>query len=204
MSRITGKNAAIFGVLARTLVSSPAALTNSGDNLTYVYTGVPYWNPNLPPVVRDNAVVVSASQYTVDYVNGKITFSVARNPAHGIDVNGIEYMTLQSVGNMFDWTLDLKIATVDVTAFTDQFAQKASSFRSWTATASGYHVSSFWYDAFAGTQPEFYVVFYPDGAALERFIGAGTIDLMLDVKKDAAITEKLTINGTGALARLTT
>lgn len=204
MARLTGKNASVYGVLARTVVSVAAALTNSGDNLTYVYTGKPYWNPNIPPVIRDNAVVVSASQYTVDYINGKVTFSVARNPAHTIDVNGIEYMTLQQVGNMFDWSIDLKIGTVDATAFNDQFATKLSAIRSWTATASGYHVSSYWFDAFNGAQAEFYVVFYPDVAATERFIGAGTIDYALDVKKDAAVAEKMAITGTGALARLTT
>lgn len=73
--------------------------------------------------------------------------------------------------------------------------------------AQGYHVSSYWFDAFNGTggaRPEFYVVFYPDGGALERFVGCGTIDFTIDVKKDAAVTEKMTVNGTGALARLTT
>lgn len=204
MARITGKNAAIYGVLARTTVGSPLALTNSGDNLTYALTGIPYWNPNLPPVVRDNGATVSASGYTVDYVNGRITFLVARNPLNTIDVNGIEYMTLQQVGDMFDWTLDLKINTVDATAFQDQFAQKLSSIRSWQATASSYHVSGYWFDAFNASRPEFYVALYPDGAGTERFIGAATIDMMLDVKKDAVVTEKLTVMGTGALARLTT
>lgn len=210
MARLTGKNAAIYGVLARTVVSVAATMTNSGDNLTYSYSTNKYWNPNLPPAITKQSLgvgpfnAVSAALYTVDYVNGTITFLTANNVADVIKINSIEYMTLQLVGNMFDWTLDLKINTVDATAFQDQFAQKLSAIRSWQATASGYHVSGYWFDAFNGSQPEFYMAFYPDGSALERFVGAGTIDMMLDVKKDAAITEKMTVMGTGALVRLTT
>jgi hypothetical protein len=204
MARITGKNAKIRGVLARTTISVAEALTNSGDNLTYVLTGKPYWNPNLPPVVRDNAVVVSPSEYSVDYVNGQVTFFVARNPLNTIDVNGIEWMTLQDVGDMFDWTLDLKVDVVDATAFMDQFKTNLSSFRGWVASAQGYHVSGYWFDAFSGSNAEFYVEFYPNGAGTERFIGAGFVDMALDVKRDSAVTEKMTINGTGALVRKTT
>lgn len=210
MARITGKNAGIYGVLARTTVSVAATMTNSGDNLTYSYSTNKYWNPNLPPTITKQSLgvgpfnAVSAALYTVDYVNGTITFLSANNVADVVQINSIEYMTLQSVGNMFDWTLDLKINTVDATAFQDQFATKLSSIRSWTATASGYHVSSYWYDAFASTpQAEFYVVFYPDVSATERFVGAATINFALDVKKDAAVTEKLAVEGTGALTRLT-
>lgn len=210
MARLTGKNAAIYGVLARTTVSVAATMTNSGDNLTYSYPTNIYWNPNLPPAITKQSLgagpfnAVSAALYTVNYINGTITFLTANNVLDVIKINGIEYMTLQAVGNMFDWSLDLKINTVDATAFQDQFATKLSSIRSWSATATGYHVSSFWYDAFASTpQAEFYVVFYPDVAATERFVGAATIDVMTDVKKDAAVTEKMTVNGTGALSRLT-
>lgn len=212
MARITGKNAAIFSVLAKTTVSSPQTMTDSGDHQNYTLPPNLYWNPNLPPAITKQTGgvgpfnPVSASAYTVDFVNGKITFTVANGATDVIQITGIEYSTLQQVGNMFDWTLDMKIAMADATAFQDQFESKLSTHRGWTATASGYHVSGFWFDLFNGTGPataEVYVVFYPDGAALERFVGAGFIDMMLDVKKDAAVTEKMTINGTGAIAHLT-
>lgn len=215
MARITGKNAAIYGVLARTTVSVAATMTDAGDHLNYTYGSNKYWNPNIPPVITKQAggvgpfVAVSAVLYTVDYVNGKITFLSANGAADVIKINGIEYMTLQAIGDMFDWTLDTKIGIADATAFGDQFETKLSSHRGWAATASGYHVSGFWFDAFNGTggaNPEVYVVFYPDigaGVTSERFIGAGTIDMMLDVKRDAAVTEKMTISGTGQIVRAT-
>ncbi len=225
MARITGKNAAIYGVLARTTVSVAAAMTDAGAHTVYTFvvsaTTEKYWNPNYPPAITKQVHgtgsfnPVSAALYTVDYVNGKVTFLSANNSDDVVKLNGIEYMTLQAIGSMFDWTIDLKINTADATAFQDQFAQKLSSIRSWTATASGYHVSSYWWDSFAGllqsddttvVHPEVYVVFYPDiggGASGERFIGAGTIDYALDVKKDAAVTEKMTLQGTGAIVRLT-
>lgn len=219
MARITGKNAAIFAVDTKTTISVAETMTDAGAHTVYTLTGKPYWNPSIPPSVTKQTGgvgpfnAVSAALYTVDYVNGKITFTTANGATDVIKVNSIEWSTLQQIGNMFDWTIDLKLGTVDATAFQDQFATKLSQIRSWTATASGYHVSGFWFDLFLGVDPdddvtvrtpEVYVVFYPDGAALERFVGAGTIDFMLDVKKDAPVTEKMTLNGTGAIARLTT
>lgn len=215
--RLSGKNGAVYGVLARTTVSVAATLTDGGAHTVYtlVVSAVTrkYWNPNKPPVItlQTGGVgpfnPVSAALYTVDYVNGTVTFFVANGASDVLKINGIEYMSLQQVGDMFDWSLDLKVGTVDATAFMDQFAVKLSAIRSWTATASGYHVSSFWYDAFAASpNAEFYIALYPDGALAsnERFIGAGTIDFMLDVKKDAAVTEKMTVTGTGAIVRETT
>lgn len=218
MARITGKNAAIYAVSAKTTVSVAAAMTDSGDHLTYSLvvsaTTRKYWNPNIPPAVTKQTggigsfVAVSAALYTVDYVNGTITFLSANGASDVIKINLVEYTTLAQVGDMFDWAIDLKIPVVDATAFADTFATKLAGIRTWNASASGYHVSSFWWDAFAGTggaTPEFYVVFYLDGtsATSERFVGAGTIDVALEVKKDSAVAEKMSISGTGALTRLT-
>lgn len=218
MARITGKNATLFGVLARTSVSVAANMTDSGDQKTYslIVTAVTrkYWNPNKPPIVTKQAlgagpfVVVAANLYTVDFINGLVTFGTANNVADVVAINGIEYMSLQQLGDLFNWSIDMKLATVDTTAFQDQFTQRISSIRSWTATASGYYVSSYWFDLFTAqtgtTNPEVYVVFYPDASSNERFIGAGTVNWTIDTKKDAAVTEKMTIDGTGDIARLTT
>ena len=221
MARISGKNAAIYGVLAKTIVSVAAAMTDGGAHTVYtlvVSSAQKYWNPNKPPTItKDTAgngifLPVLSSAYTVDYVNGTVTFAVANGASDVVKINGIEYCSLQAIGDMFNWTLDLKIGTADATAFQDTFAQKLSTFRSWSATAQGYHVSAYWWDLFittseGGTTPECYVVFYPDiGAPTitnERYIGSGTISLALDVKKDAAVTEKITVEGTGAIVKLT-
>jgi hypothetical protein len=212
MARITGKNAGIYGVLAKTTISVAETMTDDGAHTVYTLTGKPYWNPNIPPVITKQVhgagpfTVVSAALYTVDYISGKVTFLSANNADDVVKVNSIEYVTLQSIGDMFNWSLDLKLNTTDATAFQDTFATKLSAIRSWTASAQGYHVSSYWWDLFAGTggaTPEVYIVFYPDVAGSERFIGAGTVDAAFDVKKDSAVTEKITFNGTGAISRLT-
>ena len=221
MARITGKNAAIYGVLAKTVVAAAAAMTDGGAHTVYtlvVGSAQKYWNPNKPPAItKDTAgngvfLAISPSLYTVDYVNGTVTFTTPNGATDVVKINGIEYCTIQAIGDMFNWTLDLKIGTVDATAFQDTFSTKLSTFRSWSANAQGYHVSAYWWDLFittseGGTTPECYVVFYPDiGAPTltnERYIGAATVDLSIDVKKDAAVTEKMAINGTGAIVKLT-
>jgi len=222
MARITGKNGAIYGVLSKTTVSVAAAMTDGGAHTVYtlVVTAVArkYWNPNLPPVItKDTAgngifLPISAVLYTVDYINGTVTFTTPNGATDVVNINGIEYSSLQAIGDMFNWTLDLKLGTVDATAFQDTFATKLSAIRSWSASAQGYHVSAYWWDLFittseAGTTPEVYLVFYPDiGAPTltnERFIGAGTVDVSIDVKKDAPVTEKITFAGTGAIYKAT-
>lgn len=215
MARVSGKNASLYGVLARTTVSVAAVMTDGGVHTIYtlvVVTPQKYWNPNKPPVITKQTGgsgpfnPVSAALYTVDYILGTVTFLTPNGASDVIKINGIEYITLQQIGDMFNWSIDLKIGIVDATAFMDEFATKLSGIRSWTATAMGYHVSSFWWDAFISTpNAEFYVAFYIDGASptSERFVGAGTIDVSVNVVKDAAVDDKMTINGTGAIARLT-
>lgn len=216
MARITGKNGTVYAVATRTLVSVAAAMTDGGAQTVYTLVvsaaTKKYWNPSLPPVITKQTggvgdfVVQSPNLYTVDYVNGTITFLSAIGATDVVKINGIEYATLAEVGDLFAWTLDLKIGTVDVTAFKDTFAKKLSEIRSWTATISGYHVSSFWWDAYADdTYPEFYVALYLDGASAtsERFVGAGFIDFGVGVSKDAAVMDKITVNGTGAIVQLT-
>ncbi len=215
MARITGKNGTVYAVTTRTLVSVAAAMTDGGAHTVYtlvVSSAQKYWNPNLPPVITKQThgtgsfVVQSPNLYTVDYILGTVTFLVALNSDDVVKINGIEYATLAEVGDLFAWSIDLKYSTVDVTAFKDAFSQKLSEIRSWTATIQGYHVSSFWWDAFIDdTYPEFYVALYLDGASAtsERFVGAGMIDFGVTVTKDAAVMDKITVNGTGAIAHLT-
>ena len=215
MARITGKNGTGYAVATRTVVSVAAAMTDGGAHTVYtlvVSSAQKYWNPNLPPVITKQTggvglfVVQSPNLYTVDYVAGTVTFLSALGATDVVKINGIEYATLAEVGDLFAWSLDLKIGTVDVTAFKDTFAKKLSEIRGWTATISGYHVSSFWWDAYIDdTYPEFYVALYLDGdsATSERFVGAGFIDFGVGVAKDAAVTDKITVNGTDAIAHLT-
>ena len=221
MARITGKNAAIYAVLAKTVVSVAAAMTDGGAHTIYtlvVGSAQKYWNPNLPPTItKDTAgngvfLAVNPSAYTVDYVNGTVTFLVANGATDVVKIKSIEYCTLQAIGDLFNWTLDLKIGVTDATAFQDAWATKLSTFRSWSASAQGYHVSAYWWDLFmavseGASSNECYVVFYPDiGAPTltnERFIGAATVDLSVEVKKDSPVTEKMTLNGTGAIYKAT-
>jgi hypothetical protein len=199
MSRISGKNGKLRGVLARTLISVDTAMVDSGDHKTYSYQS--RWNPNLYPVIKKNTVLVATSAYTVDYIAGTITFAVANLITDAITVNGIEWMSMQDVGDLFNWTLNAKVNVVDTTAFQDQFKEKRSSFREWSASAESYHVSGYWFDAFSGE--EFYVELYPDANETERWVGAVFVDDAPKVKMDAAVTETLGFTGTGALQRLT-
>lgn len=201
MARITGKNGKLRGELSRTTVSTPQAMTNTGDNQNYTFQS--FWNPNLPPRIFKNAVEVARTAYTVDFIAGKVTFITPNLVTDAITVNDIEYSTLQNVGDIFNWTLDAKIDVMAATAFQDQFREQLSGFRNWNATAEAYHLSGFWFDAFSLAKP-FYVELFPDANSLERWVGAAFVDFSKKVAFDSPVTETITLNGTGALQRLTT
>ena len=203
MARITGKNAKIQGELTHTDVTSDVVMTDSGDHLTYSYQA--YWIRLVaaPIRVKVNGGVVAANTYIVNLINGTVTFLAVKNPSDVIKVCYFSYATLVDVGDMYNWVLDAKVDVVPVTAFQDQFRQQLSGFRNWNATAEGYHVSGYWFNAFNNARP-FYVTFYPDASALERFVGATYIDLGINCAFDAVVKETVTMNGHGELSRKTT
>ena len=208
MARITGKNAQILAEATRTSVAVAVALTDVGAHTVYIYTGHPFWDPSTPPVITKQThgsggfVVQDPSLYTVDYIAGTVTFAVALNNNDVVDANTFDYVTVAAVADMYDWSVDAKIDTVDVTAFTDAYHTKLSAFRGWTAAAASYHRSDFWYPLFVAGKP-CYCKFYPDAATVEYFIGAGYVDFSEKAPMAGAVADAVKIEGTGALSRLT-
>jgi len=200
MARITGKNATIFAQLARTDVVADTAMVNSGDNLTYSYNS--FWDPNKPPTIKKNTVLVDREDYTVNFISGTITFFVANLVTDAITVNDITWSTLVELADLFNWALDAKIDLADVTGFQDQYHTKLSSFRGWTATAESYHTNSVWFPYFDAALPV-YVKLYPDVDVVQYFVGAAFVDFGEKVPHGGAVTDAIALTGTGALERRT-
>lgn len=190
-------------VVANNTGNKVTVYTRPGTGLSLIkYTFQSLWNPNKFPVVKKNAVVVSNALFTVDFINGMVTFLSPNLAGDSITVSAIEYVTLQDIADIYSWALDLKVDTVDVTAFQDVFHQKLSTFKGWTATAEGYKTSGYWFQSFQDAK-EFYVEFYTDAVTAERLIGAAFVNWNAKVSHDAAVTETLTFEGTGNIDRYT-
>lgn len=206
MARITGKNAKIQAEATRTSISVAVALTDGGAHTVYTYTGHPLWDPATPPVITKQThgsgsfVVQDPSLYTVDYIAGTVTFLVALNSDDVVKANTFDYVTVADVADVFDWAIDAKIDTVDVTAFQDTYHTKLSAFRGWSATAASYHRSDFWFPLWTASKP-CYVKFFPDGGGSEYFIGAGFVDFGEKAPMAGAVADSVKIEGIGAFQR---
>lgn len=203
--RRTGKQGKILGVLTRTTLAVDTTMTTVSPFVDYTLTAPTrqLWNPNKPPTIKKNTVLVDPVNYTVDYINGKVTFLVANLVTDIIAVNLIEHMTVQEVGDLFNWTLDVKFDLADVTAFQDTFHQRLAMFRDWSGTAESHQTSGFWYSAFRDVA-EFYVELFPDTGSNEHWIGAAFVDWGLKVPHAGVVDETLKFTGTGNLERVTT
>ncbi len=206
MSRLTGKNAKLKVEATRTSVSVAQIMTDAGAHTAYTFQT--YWDPTIPPVITKQIhgvgafTVVDPSLYTVDFLNGKVTFLSANNSDDAVKVNGIDYSTVADAADLYDWTVDGKIDTVDVTAFQDAYHTKLSSFRGWTGTAQSYNRSDLWFPLFNAAKAS-YVEFWADAGGTERFVGAAFLSMNKKAPMGGAVSEAVTIEGTGPLVRVT-
>ncbi len=171
------------------------------DSLTEYEYSNPRWNPNIYLVVRINSVEVLRTDYSVDYIRGRIIFNSPNLPSDVIDANNFEYMTMQDVADLFNWTIDLKLDTVDTTAFQEVYRTNLSTFKGWTAVAEGYKVSGYWFQQFQDAK-EFYFEFFTDADQAEYFVGAGLPSWSMKTPFDAVVTEMVSVVGTGHLEKI--
>ena len=204
MARLTGKTGGVYGVTTRTTVSSPLAMTDGGAHTLYTLTGKPYWDSNVTPTILVNGSA-PAVPYAIDYIEGTVTFTPALLITDVVTVNNIVYSTLIKIGDIYGWSANVKLDTVDATAFEDIWHTNLAVFLGWTATIESYHVNGYWYAAIVASN-NFYVKLYPDvnASPTEYFIGNGYLAEGIKIAHNAVVTEAITLTGTGVLKRKTT
>ena len=203
MARRTGQTGGVYGVTSRTTVSVAQAMTDGGAHTLYTLTGKPYWDSNITPTILVNGSAPAVA-YTIDYIDGTVTFVTPLLITDAVTVNNIVYSTLIKVGDLYGWAASAKLDTVDVTAFEDVWHTLLSVFLGWTATIEAYHVNGYWFGALVASN-NFYVKLYPDvnASPTEYWIGNGYLSEGVKLAHNAAVTEAITLNGTGVLKRKT-
>src|SRR3990167_629524 len=83
------------------------------------------WDPAVTPTVTDFDGVVSASEYTVNYLEGKVTFSVA--PVDPVTVAG-SYIPLLTIATATSASVEVTNELVDDTAIKDSGADRTNLF----------------------------------------------------------------------------
>lgn len=121
MSAQTGR-AAKIKITAASASSSTgeamSAIATTTDYYTYRITDATkrHWNQALAPVLYRNTTAVAASEYSVNYPIGQITFQVAQTTGDAMTVD-TEYYTASYLADARSWDLAVDTDMADVTTF---------------------------------------------------------------------------------------
>ena len=113
--------------------------TSTSDNQTYQITNTVkrVWDRDTTPTVYDDAVETVES-YTVNYLNGTITFASV-DAERVITVTG-NYLPMTTAAYAHDYSRTKNCTLNDITAFGDSYVQRQAGMKSASGTLSQFNV----------------------------------------------------------------
>lgn len=163
-----------------------------------------YWDKATPVVVQQSTdggatwSTVPATDYTVAYVGGEVTFTTARPSGAQIRVSGAYYNVTQ-VGGFFEWSLDIERQVEDATTFeSNGWSEGLPTLLSASGSASRYWATSNEFFSLLGQ--EVILVLYVDKTSNKRYEGYFRITTQsVETAVDSLIEESLDFQLTGEL-----
>ena len=143
--------------------------------------------------------------YKVDYLDGKVKFQTALEAIHTSSVTRkvyaqYRYAILSDIGDLFQFSVDLKTDAVNSEAFDDEWKEIIPNVKGWSGSFGGYRVNKFWFSRASKVDGSIWVLkFYNDRQQVEHLVGRAHLDWGLSVSKDATVNETITFTGTGEL-----
>lgn len=190
-----------FGYLGALYLNDGASIAftteamSTSDELVYTISDSDkkYWDPDSTLTVYKNGNPIT-SGFTIRYIGGMITFSVANNPLDVITVSGKSF-NLVEAGGFYKWTVNIERNEVDLNKFGNNgWAEKKTVIGSWSATAERFYLDETYFDLL-GEKSLF--IFYVDEASQIRYEGYGYIKKdSIDSTASEVIKESLEITGT--------
>ncbi len=206
--RRSGKNGQILGQMSTTAVTGEALTHNTVpeviDGVTYpaysVFTATnALWLDNPAVVLTETIASPVASQTRqIRYELGKVIYTPALGSGDTVNA-AYSYAVLMTVGNMYNWKMDVKLENVDVTAFLDGWHNRVATYRDWSGSADEYQTNDYWYAACTANN-FFYVKLYPDIAVNQYWVGRAIIDWGVTTPHTGAVTGAIKFTGTGSLS----
>jgi len=210
--------AAIHGSLGRVLITAaaPTSTTNiaadlaaGGLNLTITQATRRHWDRNSSMAVYGGTTKILSSDYSVDWVRGRVTFSTARSTAVVYTVDASWYPT-SCLGMTRSWVLDASVDMADTTVF----ACSTSGDQGWRTFTAGLAEGTIKLGRIMATSqssaPAFvdqqavssplYVELMPNGTAADKYECYARIEGdAWQTAVDGAITEDVTLKVDGQL-----
>jgi hypothetical protein len=108
------------------------------------------------------------------------------------------------VASLTGWAINVKLDTVNATAFEDVWHTLLATFLGWSGSVDGIWMSAganidFWTACPSGAVVT--LDLYPDIGTTEKLSGTAFCDFSIKVAKDGVVTFTAAVNGTGALTR---
>lgn len=148
MAVLAGKDASIAIAAGSSTAFTNEATTGNAARTIYTITNTAkrYWDPAAAITVQTSPngstwTTAAASTYTVGYAGGTITFATALAAGSSVRVSG-SYFTSTTIGQAYEWSLDLSLDTVEVSTFASSFKQFIPALRGATASVSDYYLDS--------------------------------------------------------------
>jgi hypothetical protein len=197
--------AGVTGELAETTAANGLAFTglslvDSGDGLTWqAAAGSRYWDPNVAISVYDDGVIVAGSAYTVNHLQGKVTFSAAKSGT--ITVSGTRRSELAFEKILLLYDGKMKVSGKDIPTTNNDDAGWESAIPgtvSWEMSANAYYYPG---DISLQAGVAYLWKIYTIDATSGSWIGKGAIStqdyLVADPNK--AQERNITVKGRGEL-----
>lgn len=120
------------------------ACTEDGATAQITDSALRVLNPNAPPTFTDSG---GANVLRVDYATGTAYFDAAVATVTVTGANGfVPAAALETVGYMYDWSLDTDLDLDDISAFQDDWKTHLAGLAGGKGTAAGYFAGQKWFD----------------------------------------------------------
>lgn len=149
----------------------------------------------------------AASRYdtpgmTIDFVRGKVVLDQALPVIYSS--SGVrkvyaqyKYAVISEVGDLYGFDMQVTGGRVDRTAFNEDWQTKADQAKTWSASAEGYYVNSFWFNQAVDIDKVVFIKFFHDRRRTRYHLLRAYTDWAMSCAKDAMVTQSLTFDGEG-------
>lgn len=105
------------------------------------------WDPN-EPIVLDAGLDTptldeSWMDHGIDWLTGRVKLN---ETGLTLTVSGKYFPTLIEIGEAYNWSLDLSVDVVDVSAFGDEWKKKETTQKNWTGSFEKFAIDEYWFD----------------------------------------------------------
>ncbi|ATW27947.1 hypothetical protein [Candidatus Formimonas warabiya] len=175
-----------------TAVAFTDEATTTSDNKSYQITNTTkrVWHKTAAVTVEVNGTV-TGEQYTLNRLNGTVTFSVANGSRGTVTVTG-QYLPMSAAAEAHEWKLTMEAENLEVTPFQAVYRTKIQGLKGASGSISQWNViDRYYYNALVGGNP-LVLELYPQDTLtplkIWAVLNSDELSAALDAAQDEAVS----------------